>query len=109
MKYYHIKASEVKLTYKEKWCDSCLVTFPVSYEYNGGIVLDKDGCMTFDEGTWYKGYKVPSPKVPKGFKLRSIACGLQLNAHPPYATMYLEPLDGRKVSAKELKTILAKQ
>lgn len=66
----------------EKWCYGWLVTFPVSIRYNGGITID---------GEWYDGYEVPEPKVPEGFELISIACGLQLNAHPPYATMYLKP------------------
>jgi hypothetical protein len=92
------KIKECKLTVAEKWCKSCLVTYPVSYEYNGGMDID---------GKWYKGYQVAKPKVPKGFKLYSIGCGLQLNAHPPYATAYLEPLDDKKYTRKEIKTILA--
>ena len=77
------KYSKPQLTKGEHWCDNYLVTFPVSYTYNGGIVI---------EGEWYDGYEVPEPDVPKGYELRSISCGLQLNAHPPYATMYLKPL-----------------
>ena len=73
-----------RLLYSEKWCDSCLVTFPVSYNYNGGIVID---------GEWYEGVEVPDPVVPEGYKLKSIGVGLQLNANPPYATMYLEKVD----------------
>ena len=95
-KLYNVK--ECKLTVSEKWCDSFLVTYPVSYRYNGGIIID---------GQCYEGFKVAKPKVPKGFKLTSIACGLQLNARPPFATRYLEPKDGRKVTKKELKALIA--
>lgn len=93
------KMPRATLTIAEKWCNSFLVIFPVSYKYNGGIVVD---------GKLYNGYNVPSPKVPKGFKLTSIGCGLQLNAKPPYATQYLKPLDENRVVKKsELKAILA--
>ena len=87
-----------KLNVGEKWCDSYLVTYPVSYTYNGGIIVD---------GKVYSGFTVPAPKVPKGFKLKGIGCGLQLNAKPPYATAYLEPVNGQKVSKKELKALLS--
>lgn len=84
----------------ERWCNSFLVTFPVSYQYNGGIVIDDE---------WFDGYEVPEPDVPEGFELKGIGCGLQLNARPPYATRYLKPLDEeRKITKSELKTILAR-
>ena len=71
----------------------CEVTFPVSIAYNGGIILTPDGKMDFNcknpKSKWYNGYKVPSPKVPKGYELVNIGVGCQLNAHPPYATMVL--------------------
>lgn len=70
------------LTRGERWLDSFLVHYPVGIEYNGG---------TIHEGKWYRGFKVPAPTPPKGFKLTGIGIGLQLNAHPPYATVYLEP------------------
>ena len=92
------KVAKPKLQIAEKWCNSYLVTYPVSYRYNGGIIID---------GKWYEGYTVPRPKVPKGFELVSIGCGLQLNAHPPYATSYLKPIPDRKVSKFELAKILA--
>lgn len=76
------KCPKPELTKTEKWCDNYLVTYPVSYEYNGGTIID---------GEWYDGYEVPRPDVPEGFELVGIGCGLQLNAHPPYATAYLEP------------------
>jgi hypothetical protein len=64
------------------------VTFPVSFSgYNGGTVVG---------GKWYSGFKVPEPIVPPGFKLKDIGVGLQLNAHPPYATMILEPIGETK-------------
>jgi hypothetical protein len=91
------KINECYLHYQEKWNESCLVTYPVSYKYNGGIIINNK---------WYEGYEVPKPKVPKGFKLVGIGCGLQLNTHPPYATSYLKPIDGKKRTANELKTIL---
>lgn len=91
------KVNDCKLTISEKWCASFLVTFPVSYKYNGGIFID---------GEHYEGYEVTKPKVPDGFELKSIGCGLQLNAHPPYATQYLKPLNGQKVKKSELKILL---
>lgn len=42
---------------------------------------------------WYEGVEVPLPDVPKGYELKSIGIGLQLNAIPPYATYYLEKVD----------------
>ena len=89
---------ECHLTIGSKWCESYLVIYPVSYRYNGGIVVGNK---------WYEGFKVTSPKVPKGYKLTSIACGLQLNARPPCATSYLEPLDGKSKSKSEVRTALA--
>ena len=71
------------LTKGERWLDSHLVTFPVSYRYNGGTIVN---------GEWYSGYEVPPPKVPKGFELVSIGIGLQLNARPPYATQFLRKI-----------------
>lgn len=56
------------------------VHYPVSYSYNGGMVKD---------GKWYQGWIVNDPIVPAGYELVSIAVGLQLNADPPLATMYL--------------------
>lgn len=93
------KVKECKLIIGKRWCNSFLVKYPVSYTYNGGCII---------KGKWYKGVKVPNPKVPKGFKLVGIGIGSQLNAFPPYATMYLEPTDNpdRKVSKTELKAIL---
>ena len=91
------KINKCYLDIGEKWCDSFLVTYPVSYKYNGGIVI---------EGKWYEGFKVAKPKVPKGFKLHSIGCGLQLNAQPPYATAYLKPLNGKEIGMAEMKHIL---
>ena len=82
------------MTIGERWCNSFLVHYPVSVSYNGGITID---------GKWYEGFKVPSPKVPKGFKLVGIGCGHQLNARPPYATMYLEPKDDKTVLKRDLK------
>jgi len=72
-----------KLEKTERWLNSHLVVFPVSYTYNGGTVIDDE---------WYSGYEVPAPKVPKGFELVDIGVGLQLNARPPYATKFLRKI-----------------
>ena len=59
------------------------VTYPVSYRYNGGIIIkDKH----------YEGYEIPRPAIPEGWKLENLGCGLQLNARPPYATNFLRKL-----------------
>ena len=84
---------ECKLTKTEKWLDSHLVVYPVSYKYNGGIVLDKKGHVCFKNGKWYAGFKVPKPIAPKGFKLVDIGVGLNLNAYPPMKTAYLKPIN----------------
>lgn len=60
--------------------DGMEVKYPVSYKYNGGIVID---------GKWYDGFKVGKPIVPEGFKLMGIGCGLQFNSIPPEATARL--------------------
>jgi len=83
-----------KLTIGEKWADGFLVSFPVSYEYNGLIEVDNK---------LYRGFRVPKPFVPKGFKLVNIGIGLQLNARPPVATRYLKK---REVTKRELKKLL---
>ena len=62
---------------------ACEVTFAISNGYNGGILW---------EGGWYRGFRVPPPDVPAGWKLTTIGCGPQLNARPPYITMVLEPI-----------------
>lgn len=56
------------------------VKYPVSYNYNGGIIIN---------GKWYDGYIVGQPLVPKGLELQSIGVGLMLNAMPPLATAVL--------------------
>jgi len=58
------------------------VKYPVSYYYNGGTIIDHK---------WYSGYVVEAPFVPDTHELVSMGIGLQLNAHPPYATMLLRP------------------
>lgn len=78
------------------------VAYPVSYRYNGGATITPEG--RFDphcenpKSKWYAGYKVPAPKIPKGYELTSINCGLQMNCKPPYETMIL-----RKKVKKEKK------
>jgi len=56
------------------------VTYPVSYRYNGGIIVN---------GQWVQGFKVAPPKLPKGMKLQNIGVGLRLMSKPPYATSLL--------------------
>lgn len=69
------------------------VTYPVSYRYNGGIILTPDGVMDIacrhPKSKWYAGFKVPPPVIPEGYELKSLGCGLQLNARPPFATNLL--------------------
>ena len=81
------KCPKPGLTKGEKWCNNRLVTFPVSYTYNGGTVIGDE---------WYDGYEVPPPYVPVGYELVGIGIGLQLNAAPPIATMYLRPIKKEK-------------
>lgn len=59
------------------------VQYAVSQEYNGGIIIG---------GHWYKGFKVPDPILPHGYKLVGIGVGLELNAKPPLATARLVPI-----------------
>ena len=87
------------LTIAEKWSDSFLCTYPVSYKYNGGTSID---------GKWYEGYKVPAPRIPEGFELVYTGISLDLNARPPLATDYLRPLNGGKVKKKELQAAIAR-
>lgn len=82
----------------ERWCDSWLVTLPVSYTYNGGVS---------NNGKWYSGFKVNSPKPPDGFELVGVGSGLQLNARPPHKKYYLKPVDGHKVTRYEAEMIVA--
>lgn len=84
-----IKITDVKLTIGERWLDSWLVTFPVSYAYNGGSE-----------------YIVDAPHVPAGFELVYIGTGLIFGGNVPYATRYLKPLNGKKVLKRELKALL---
>ena len=58
----------------------CEVSYDVSYEYNGGVIVENE---------WYKGFEVPPPILPEGYELHNIGVGLQLNAQPPYATALL--------------------
>lgn len=85
----YFKVKECHLSLGERWCGGYLVTYPVSYRYNGGTVID---------GKWYEGFEVAKPKVPEGYELVDIAILLQLNAHPPYATKYLRPLLGQSLT-----------
>jgi len=59
------------------------VTFPVSYTYNGGVIVG---------GEWYKGIKVPLPDVPVGYKLVELTIGYNLNSVPPLKTMLLKKI-----------------
>lgn len=79
--YFHL--SEADLMETEKWLDSCLVMYSVTYCYNGGISID---------GRWGYGIKVPPPNVPEGYRLVDIGVGLQFGFTPPKATSYLKPI-----------------
>jgi hypothetical protein len=94
------------LTIGERWCNSFTVTYPVSYSYNGGFIHYP---KTYGkDGVWKQGFKVDPPIIPEGFKTVGIACGLQLNAQPPFATVMIVPTDDpdRKVSKSELKAAI---
>jgi hypothetical protein len=91
------KIKTCKLHISERWGDSFLVTYPVSYRYNGGTIIEDE---------YYEGFEVVKPSTPKGYELVGIGCGLQLNAHPPYATSYLRPLDCKKKSKKEVQAAI---
>ncbi len=91
--------------------------YPVGTDYNGGFheYTYKNGKTTFwrvpnkepIKAVFYKGFRLKvSPKIPAGYKLTSIYCGLQLNAMPPLASSYLEPLDGKKKTRKEVKAAI---
>lgn len=80
-RWFHVAAPD--LTSKAKPGESVRITYPVSISYNGGTVI---------EDKWYAGYKVPAPIVPRGYELRDIGCGLELNSHPPLATADLCPI-----------------
>ena len=67
---------------KEKPNKRVKVDVPHGISYNGGTVV---------KGKWYSGFEVPEPIIPEGYELASDYCGSQLNAHPPYVTMYLQP------------------
>jgi hypothetical protein len=70
-------------TKKAKPGQSVKVQVSHSVSYNGGTVI---------KGKWYSGYYVPEPIVPAGYELVSDYSGSQLNAHPPYITMRLQPI-----------------
>lgn len=77
--YYRYENCPVKI---ERDVNGFQAKFPVGYGYNGGTVIG---------GKWYKGYKIPYPKIPDGWELHDIRVGLQLYAEPPYATQLLVP------------------
>lgn len=78
--WYHVKGTD--LTTKAKPGRKVEVTYAVSYDYNGGTVID---------GKWYVGYEVDPPIVPKGYVLKSLGVGLECNCRPPRATAVLMP------------------
>lgn len=69
---------------RERLGEDVKVRYPVSISYNGGTVIHEK---------WYAGYKVPDPIVPAGYKLVDMGVGLELNAHPPMATMILRGIN----------------
>lgn len=66
---------------KEKRGTRVKVRAPHSVNYNGGTIVS---------GKWYAGYHVPDPILPEGYELVGDGSGSQLNAHPPYRTMWLQ-------------------
>ncbi len=80
MAYFKVKAPQLER--RERWLKRHLVVYPVSYTYNGGIIVD---------GDWYEGFEVDPPIVPEGFELVDIGVGLDMNNKPPLATNYLRP------------------
>ncbi len=60
-----------------------LVTYPVSYSYNGGTVVNDE---------WFAGYEVGPPVIPAGYELISLGYGLDLNYRPPRATALLRQI-----------------
>ena len=79
------------LTKKAKPGKKVQVTYAVSYSYNGGIV---------ENGEWFAGYKVPPPIVPEGYELIDRGIGLEMNAHPPFATALLSHMTAERVVQK---------
>jgi len=96
---FHCPAPDLRgqeRTKQGKLLDSVEVTYPVSYRYNGGTIIDDE---------WYTGYEVPPPILPDGYELVNIGVGLQLNARPPYATMLMkksQPSKGAVLSEDRL-------
>jgi len=70
-------------TKKAKPGRSVCVDVNESVSYNGGTIIN---------GEWYEGITVKPPVVPEGYELRSIGCGAQLNAKPPFRPMALCPV-----------------
>lgn len=95
--FFPFPQSGINLTDKQKKTlekkGSVEVTYPVSYRYNGGIILTPDGKIDINcrhpDSKWYAGFKVPPPVIPEGYELKSLGVGLQLNSKPPFATCLL--------------------
>ena len=81
-KFYKCPPTDLRGHHPTKRSERCEVTYSVSQIYNGGIVIDDE---------WYDGYSVPAPLMNPDCAIISIAVGLQLNAHPPYATCLMVP------------------
>jgi len=92
------RITECPIIIGEKWGSGYLISYPVSYRYNGGISID---------GKHYDGFQVKAPKFPKGFQVKNVGCGLQLNARPPYATLYIQKHDGERFTKRDLKKAIA--
>jgi len=107
-KYFKYPRPDLSISKKERKrlekTGHCQVTFPESCAYNGGIILTPDGKMDINcknpKSKWYNGYKVPSPRVPKGYELVSIGVGSDLNCNPPYATMVLRKVEKKPKTKK---------
>jgi hypothetical protein len=83
--YFQCSRPEIQPLYYGE--NSRQISFPVSYTYNGGIVIgDK----------WYKGFHVPAPIIPSDCELNTLGIGLCLMSQPPMCTVLLK----RKRSAQ---------
>lgn len=79
----HYQWPQQDFTSKAKPNKAVHVKVNESCTYNGGTVID---------GAWYSGITVQPPIVPEGYELRSIGCGAEMNAKPPYRPMILCPI-----------------
>ncbi len=61
--------------------DSIEVTYPVSHTYLNDFIVGDEV---------YRGYDVPAPIIPPGWKLVDIKAPLRMGCRPPHATMLMK-------------------